>query len=32
MADHLDTVLSSYAEDQDPEPEAGKDRLRVASG
>ncbi|MEE9210946.1 MAG: FCD domain-containing protein, partial [Kiloniellales bacterium] len=32
MADHLDTVLSSYAEDQDPEPELGKDKLRVVSG
>jgi len=32
MADHLDTVLSSYAEDQDPEPESGKGKLRVVSG
>jgi hypothetical protein len=32
MADHLDTVLSSYAEDQDPEPDLGKDKLRVVSG
>ena len=32
MAAHLDTVLSSYAEDQDPEPELGKDKLRIVSG
>ncbi len=32
MAVHLDTVLSSYAEDQDPEPESGKDKLRIVSG
>ncbi len=32
MADHLDTVLSSYAEDQDSEPESGKDKLRIVSG
>ncbi len=32
MADHLDTVLSSYAEDQDPEPNLSKDKLRVVSG
>ncbi len=32
MADHLDTVLSSYAEDQDPEPDFSKDKLRVVSG
>lgn len=32
MADHLDTVLSSYAEDQDPEPDLGKDKLRIVSG
>jgi DNA-binding FadR family transcriptional regulator len=32
MADHLDTVLSSYAEDQDPEPDSGKDKLRIVSG
>ncbi len=30
MADHLDTVLSSYAED--PEPESGNDKLRIVSG
>ena len=32
MAEHLDTVLSSYAEDQDPEPDMGKDKLRIVSG
>ncbi len=32
MADHLDTVLSSYAEDQDPAPSSGKDKLRIVSG
>ncbi len=32
MADHLDTVLSSYAEDQDPEPESSQDKLRIVSG
>ena len=32
MADHLDTVLSSYAEDRDPEPDLGKDKLRIVSG
>jgi DNA-binding FadR family transcriptional regulator len=32
MADHLDTVLSSYAEDQDPEPGLGTDKLRIVSG
>jgi hypothetical protein len=25
-------VLSSYAEDQDPEPDLGKDKLRIVSG
>ena len=32
MTEHLDTVLSSYAEDQDPEPESGQDKLRIVSG
>lgn len=32
MAEHLDTVLSSYAEDQDPEPQAGEGKIRIVSG
>ncbi len=32
MAEHLDTVLSSYAEDQDPEPDEGTQKIRVVSG
>ena len=40
MAEHLDTVLSSYSEDRDPEPDQGpdrgpdrgKDKIRIVSG
>jgi DNA-binding FadR family transcriptional regulator len=32
MAEHLETVLSSYAEHQDPEPDSGQGKLRIASG
>ena len=32
MAEHLDTVLSSYGEDQDLHPDQGKDKIRIVSG
>ena len=32
MAVHLETVLSSYGEDQDPEPDRGREKIRIVSG
>ena len=36
MAEHLDTVLSSYGEDRNPDPDEGldegKDKIRIVSG